>query len=134
MAKTINMPRLHFAAGLFAEDPTRTVEELATRAGVDGKTIYGWSHRPEWAKALDSLKFTGTRKLASKPKRDMKRDSGDLIDLAKDIYCRARQDGMKKTAANNHTAQVVNKAPRTVAQWRKRFRWDEGIILTKGIS
>ena len=120
----LNLPLLHTTAFFFAEDPTLTVKALAKKSGASTAAIYEWAKRDEWHEALDKLGYEGERKFASKPTRDIIRDSGALVDLAEETYHRACASGMRKVAANKHTAKVVNVAVSTIEKWKRRFNWE----------
>ena len=115
----INIVKLHTAAFLFAEDPTRTAKELAKRVRVRVKTIYEWAKREEWHAALDMLKFEGDRRLNT-----YKRNSSDLIERARVLYLSLRADGMRKQAADKETAKRAHTSQRTIQTWRLRYNWE----------
>ena len=124
--KRLNLTKLSAAAFLFTEKPTIAVTELADRVKVAEGTIYKWVKLPEWSKALDDLKYTGDRKL-HREWRDIDRESGDEVALAKQLYLEARAKGIRKGQADNAVANVLNCSDKRIFNWRKRFGWEEEV-------
>ena len=104
--------------------PDKTVKEIAGAVGIRENTVHQWQVKGEWDKALDAFNFTGDRSLRRKASRDLERESGDVIDLAKPTYSTARDTGVKKGQASKHTAENVDVSEKTIFNWRKRFGWD----------
>ena len=125
MPKNFNYYKMGAVAYLFIKEPDKTVKEIADAVGIRENTVHQWQAKGEWDKALDAFNFTGDRSLRRKASRDLERESGDLIALAKSTYLAARAAGMRKGDASKHTAKIVNVSEKTIFNWRKRFRWDE---------
>ena len=127
MPKNFNFYKIGAVAYLFITEPEKTVKEIADDVGVREHTVHQWQAKGEWDKALDAFSFTGDRSLRRKASRDLERESGAVIDLAKSTYAAARDTGMNKGQASKHTAKIVNVSEKTIFNWRKRFGWDEGV-------
>ena len=125
MPKNFNYYKIGAVAYLFITEPDKTVKEIAAEVGVRENTVHQWLAKGEWDKALDAFDFTGDRSLRRKASRDLERESGDVIELAKSTYRDARADGMNKGEASKHTAKIVNVSEKTIFNWRKRFGWDQ---------
>ena len=123
--KNFNYYKMGAVAYLFINEPEKTVKEIADAVGIRENTVHQWQAKGEWDKALDAFNFTGDRSLRRKASRDLERESGDVIDLAKSTYRDARAAGMRKGEASRQTAKVVNVSEKTIFNWRKRFAWDE---------
>ena len=115
---------LHAAAFYLTKYPESTAEEVGAFVGKSKRTIERWSTTAEWHTALDNLGFTGDRTWRRNPHRDVMRDSGDLVDLAKDLYLKARQDGLTRGKADKHVAKIINCSDKRIYHWRKRFGWE----------
>ena len=124
MPKNFNYYKIGAVAYLFITEPDKTVKEIADAVGVREPTVQEWKAKGEWDKALDAFNFTGDRSLRRKASRDLERESGDVIELAKSTYDAARAGGMSKGQASQHTAKIVNVSEKTIYNWRKRFDWD----------
>ena len=124
MPKNFNYYKIGAVAYLFITEPDKPVKEIADAVGVRENTVHQWQSKGEWDKALDAFKFTGDRSLRRKASRDLERESGDVIELAKSTYRDARDTGMNKGNASKHTAKIVNVSEKTIFNWRKRFGWD----------
>ena len=124
MPKNFNYYKIGAVAYLFITEPEKTVKEIADDVGVRENTVHQWLAKGEWDKALDAFNFTGDRSLRRKASRDLERESGDLIELAQSTYAAARDTGMRKGEASQHTAKIVNVSEKTIFNWRKRFGWD----------
>ena len=124
MPKNFNYYKMGAVAYLFITEPDKTVKEIADAVGIRENTVHQWQAKGEWDKALDAFDFTGDRSLRRKASRDLERESGDVIDLAKSTYSTARDTGMNKGDASKHTAKIVNVSEKTIFNWRKRFGWD----------
>ena len=124
MPKNFNYYKIGAVAYLFITEPDKTVKEIADAVGVREPTVHEWKAKGEWDKALDAFNFTGDRSLRRKASRDLERESGDVIDLAKSTYHAARAGGMNKGDADKHTAKIINVSEKTIFNWRKRFDWD----------
>ena len=124
MPKNFNYYKIGAVAYLFITEPDKTVKEIAAEVGVREHTVHKWKSKGEWDKALDAFNFTGDRSLRRKASRDLERESGAVIDLAKSTYRDARDAGMNKGNASKHTAKIINVSEKTIFNWRKRFGWD----------
>lgn len=124
MPKNFNYYKMGAVAYLFIKEPEKTVKDIANAVGIRENTVHQWQAKGEWDKALDAFNFTGERSLRRKASRDLERESGDVIDLAKSTYRDARATGMNKGNASKHTAKIVNVSEKTIFNWRKRFEWD----------
>ena len=122
--RRFNRYKIGAVAYLFITKPDKTVKEIAAEVGVREHTVHQWKAKGEWDKALDAFDFTGDRSLRRKASRDLERESGDVIDLAKSTYRAARAAGMNKGQASKHTAKIINVSEKTIFNWRKRFGWD----------
>lgn len=124
MQNRINLTKLHAAAFLFSQG-TNTAEGLARGVDIGITTIYKWVKLPEWEKALDDLGFTGERSLHSEPRRDIKRDAGDLVETAETLYKQSRGDGNSEKKAVTFVSNALNIDRRRINKWRDRFNWEE---------
>ena len=124
MPKNFNYYKMGAVAYLFINEPEKTVKEIADAVGIRENTVHQWQAKGEWDKALDAFNFTGDRSLRRKASRDLERESGAVIDLAKSMYLDARAAGMRKGEASKHIAKIVNVSEKTIFNWRKRFAWD----------
>ena len=115
---------LHAAAFYITKHPESTAEQVGAFVGKSKRTIQRWSTTAEWQTALENLGFEGDRHWRRKPNRDIQRDDGDIVNLAKDTYLRHRVDGHRKGESIRITARTVNKAEKTIRNWRKRFEWE----------
>ena len=131
MPKNFNYYKMGAVAYLFITEPDKTVKEITDAVGIRENTVHQWQAKGEWDKALDAFDFTGDRSLRRKASRDLERESGAVIDLAKSTYAAARDAGMKKGQASKHTAKIINVSEKTIFNWRKRFGWDD---IGKGYS
>lgn len=119
--------KLHAAAFYLTKHPESTAEEVGAFVGVSKRTIERWSTYAEWHTALDNLNFEGDRSWRRNPHRDIQRDDGDLVDLAKTLYLKHRAEGKRKGDAVKITARIVNKTDQTIRNWRKRFGWEDEV-------
>ena len=124
MPKNFNYYKMGAVAYLFITEPDKTVKQIADAVGIRENTVHQWLAKGEWDKALDAFDFTGDRSLRRKASRDLERESGAVIDLAKSTYAAARDTGLNKGQASKHTAKIVNVSEKTIFNWRKRFGWD----------
>ena len=124
MPKNFNYYKIGAVAYLFIAEPDKPVKEIADAVGVRENTVHQWQAKGEWDKALNAFNFTGDRSLRRKASRDLERESGAVIELAKSTYDAARADGMNKGNASKYTAKIVNVSEKTIFNWRKRFGWD----------
>ena len=134
MPKNFNYYKIGAVAYLFITEPDQTVKEIADAVGIRENTVHQWQAKGEWDKALDAFDFTGDRSLRRKASRDLERESGNLIDLAKSTYCDARDTGMNKGQASKHTAKIVDVCEKTIFNWRKRFGWDDDDIGVEDLN
>ena len=123
--KRLNLTKLSAAAFLFTQG-INTAKGLAEKVDTAEGTIYKWVKLPEWSKALDDLKFTGDRTL-HREWRDIDRESGDEVALAKQLYLEARQKGITRGKADNAVAKVLGCSDKRIYHWRKRFGWEEEV-------
>ena len=112
------------AAHYFTKHPESTAAEVGAFVGKGERTIQRWSETAEWQTALDNLSFKGDRGWRRNVQRDVQRDDGDIVALAKSVYLRHRGDGYKKGVSVKLTSETVNKAEKTIRNWRKRFNWE----------
>ena len=124
--RNINLTKLHAAAFLFSQG-TNTAEGLAEGVDIGITTIYKWVKLPEWEKALDDLKFTGERSLHSEPRRDILRDSGELVETAETLYKQSRADGHSEKKAVTFVASALSIDRRRINKWRDRFGWEDEV-------
>ena len=108
--------------------PAKTRRKLSEALKGRKRPQRSEEHCRRLAEANRGKKFyvdsTGKRSLRRKASRDLERESGDVIDLAKSTYDAARDTGMNKGQASKHTAKIVNVSETTIFNWRKRFGWD----------
>lgn len=121
--------KLHAAAFYLTKYPESSAEDVAEfvstpEQSVSKRTIERWSTRDEWHTALDNFGFTGERNWRRNVHRDVKRDDGDLVELARSMYLKHRSEGKRKGVAVAITARIVNKTEQTIRNWRKRFGWE----------
>ena len=116
--------KLHAAAFHAVKHPEKTAAEVGEYIGVSKRTIERWSKTAEWQDALYNLGFTGEWNWRRNPHRDVARDDGDLVDLAKNIYLSHREKGYRKTQSVQIAARTVGKTEQTIRNWRKRFEWE----------
>ena len=120
--KRLNLTKLHAAAFLFTQGE-RTAKGLSEKVEIAEGTIYKWVKLPEWDKALDDLKYTGDRTL-HREWRDIDRESGDEVALAKQLYLEARAKGITRGKADKAAAKVLNCSEKRIYNWRKRYGWE----------
>lgn len=116
---------LHAAAFYLKKHPESTAEEVGAFVGKSKRTIERWSTYAEWHKALDNLGFDGDRSWRRNPHRDIERDSGDEVALAKQLYLEARGKGITRGKADIAVAKVLDCSDKRIYHWRKRFGWEE---------
>ena len=122
----VNLTKLHAAAFLFTQG-TNTAEGLAAAMNLNVTTIYKWVKRPEWEQALDDLGFTGERSLHSEPRRDIKRDAGELVETAETLYKQSRGDGNSEKKAVTFVSTALGIDRRRINKWRDRFNWEDEV-------
>lgn len=118
---------LHGAACYLRKHPEATAAEVGEFVGKSKRTIERWSTTAEWHTALDNLGFVGDRSWRRELNRDIKRDSGERVDLGKQTYLRYRSEGLTKGKATRATAREINCGEKTIYNWRKRFGWDNEV-------
>ena len=118
---------LHAAAFYLTKYPESTAEEVGAFVGKSKRTIERWSTLQEWHTALDNIGFTGDRGWRRNIARDIERESGDEIALAKQLYLEARQKGITRGKADKAVAKVLNCSDKRIYHWRKRFGWEEEV-------
>lgn len=122
--KRRNITRLSVAAYHFTQG-INTAKGLSEVMGMSEGHIYKWVKLPEWDKALDDLKFTGTRTLHSEPKRNLVRDAGDLAKQAETLYLQSRTDGNTPKQAVTFVCKALGIVDRRrVNRWRDRLGWE----------
>ena len=120
----IIIEELTAAAFYFSKHPESTAADVGAFVGKGQRTILRWSQTAEWNTALDNLGFEGDRGWRRNVQRDIQRDDGDIVHLAKSIYMRHREEGDQKGASVLMAARTVNKSEKTIRNWRKRFNWE----------
>ena len=115
---------LHAAAFYLTKFPESTAEQVGAFVGKSKRTIERWSQTAEWHNALDNLGFTGDRSWRRNPHRDILRDSGDEVALAKQLYLDARAKGITRGKADKAVAKVLGCSDKRIYHWRKRFGWE----------
>lgn len=123
---------LHAAAFYLTKYPESTAEEVAAfvsteKRSVSKRTIERWSTTAEWHTALDNLGFTGDRGWRRNPHRDIERDSGDEVALAKQLYLEARAKGITRGKADKAVAKVLGCSDKRIYHWRKRWGWESEV-------
>jgi len=119
--------KLHAAAFYLTKYPESTAEEVGAFVGTSKRTIERWSTTAEWNQALDNLGFQGDRGWRRNIARDIERDSGDEVALAKQLYLEARAKGITRGKADNAVAKVLGCSDKRIYHWRKRFAWEEEV-------
>ena len=123
--KRLNLTKLSAAAFLFTQG-INTAKGLSEKVDIAEGTLYKWVKLPEWQKALDDLKFTGDRTL-HREWRDIDRESGDEVALAKQLYLEARQKGITRGKADIAVAKVLGCSDKRIYNWRKRYGWEDEV-------
>ena len=121
------LEELHAAAFYLTKYPESTAAEVAEFVGKSKRTIERWSTTAEWHTALDNLGFTGKRNWRRNPHRDIERDSGDEVALAKELYLNARREGVTRGKADIQVAKVLGCSDKRIYHWRKRFGWEDAV-------
>ena len=87
--------KIHSAAFYFSHI-SRDVNEIASKmpSVSRGMLIYKWAKTAEWEHALDVFGYTGDREFARRPRRDTKRDAGDVFLRARAAYFKAINAGV----------------------------------------
>ena len=115
---------LHAAAFYLTKYPESTAEQVGAFVGKSKRTIERWSTSAEWHTALDNIGFTGDRGWRREQPRDIERESGDEIALAKQLFLEARQKGITRGKADKAVAKVLGCSDKRIYHWRKRFGWE----------
>ena len=121
----IIIEELHAAAFYLTKFPESTAEQVGAFVGKSKRTIQRWSKTAEWHNALDNLGFNGDRSWRRNPHRDIQRDSGDEVALAKQLYLNARTKGITRGKADKAVAKVLGCSDKRIYHWRKRFGWED---------
>ena len=119
---------LHAAAFYLTKYPESTAEEVGAFVDKSKRTIERWSTLEEWHTALDNIGFQGDRGWRRNPHRDIIRDSGDEVALAKQLYLEARQKGITRGKADIEVAKVLNCSDKRIYHWRTRWGWEDEVI------
>lgn len=119
--------KLHAAAFFLTKHPESTAKEVGAFVGASERTIHRWSQTAEWHEALDNLGFKGNRNWRRNPHRDIKRDSGDEVNRAKQLYLDARRKGLTRGKADIAVAKVLDCSDKRIYHWRKRFGWEDEV-------
>lgn len=130
MQNRINLTKLHAAAFLFSQG-NNTAKGLSEAVGISEGNLYKWVKRPEWEQALDDLGFTGERSLHSEPRRDIKRDAGDLVETAETLYKQSRADGNSEKKAVTFVSTTLGIDRRRINKWRDRFNWESEVSVAR---
>ena len=123
----MKIEELHAAAFHLTKYPDKSAEEIGAYVGKSKRSIERWSTTAKWHTALDNLGFTGDRGWRRKPNRDIMRDSGDEVALAKQLYLSARQKGFTRGKADTAAANVLDCSAKRIYYWRKRYGWEEEV-------
>ena len=118
---------LHAAAFYLSKHPTATAGEIGAFVGKSKRTIERWSQTAEWETALDNLGFTGDRNWRRKIQRDIQRESGDLVQRAKETYQQLRKDGTPRHKLIRAVSVKLNIPIPRLRKWVKRFNWGASI-------
>jgi len=79
---------------------------------------------PENKRSENTVK--GTRRLDNpETTRDIKHDSGNFIERAKQIYLDKRAEGLKRHKAIQATADKLNCGYMCIYNWQVRFQWEK---------
>ena len=116
---------LHAAAFYLTKHPESTAAEVGAFVGKSKRTIERWSETAEWNTALDNLGFEGDRGWRRKIQRDIQRESGDLVERAKETYEQRLADGTPRHKLVSETAKALDIPIPRVRNWVKRFHWGQ---------
>lgn len=117
--------KLHAAAAIFASRNGCSAQEIADILGMTRNSVYHLAKQEEWHTALDDLHYTGDRQFTAEKRREPKRDTGELVEQAKDFYLTARRAGLKHSRAVNEVLEHLPiKDRRTINAWAKRYDWE----------
>ena len=116
--------KLHAATTLFAERKGCSAKELADLLNVPVNSIYHYAKQPEWNESLDLLCYTGSRAFTKETTRDILKENGDTIALAKAIYKQERSDGSNHKKAVTAVVNELGLKRRRVNEWAKKFDWE----------
>ena len=123
----MKIEELHAAAFHLTKYPDSTAEDIGAYVGKSKRTIERISTTAEWHTALDNLGFTGDRGWRRQQARDILRESGDEVALAKQLYLEARQKGITRGKADKEVAKVLNCSDKRIYHWRKRYGWENEV-------
>ena len=123
----MKIEELHAAAFHLTKHPESTAEDIGAYVGKSKRTIERISTTAEWHTALDNLGFTGDRGWRRQQARDILRESGDEVELAKQLYLDARRKGITRGKADKIVANVLNCSDKRIYHWRKRYGWEEDV-------
>lgn len=120
----MKIEELHAAAFHLTKYPESTAEDIGAYVGKSKRTIERISTTAAWHTALDNLGFTGDRGWRRQQARDILRESGDEVALAKQLYLEARQKGITRGKADTAAAKVLDCSAKRIYYWRKRYGWE----------
>ena len=133
MAKPKNLARIHVAAIYFAQE-SRDINKVAAAFGVSTRTIRRWSkEEPAWEEAIKAWESRRDhthhvdRRFETKPKRNARRDTGQLFDDAEKAYKTAIHEGVASHKLASRTAEMVGEGltRRRVHEWARLYHWRE---------
>lgn len=113
--------RLTTAAYLFTRE--WTLEQIAEILDTTPRTIGRWSKLPVWHEVLDTLEYAGDRSFRRRPKRDIKRESGDQITYTHEVWTELIKEGCHPRNAARLTAERTGLPVPKVRRWEHRFGW-----------
>ena len=123
MAKKKDTVKIHVAATYFVF-VSRRLDKIAKALDLSERTIRRWrDDDPEWEKALDACRYTGTRLFKKKPTRNTSRDAGADYEKAKTAYIKARDLGTNKSKLATIAGEQAGVDRRKVRDWARRDRW-----------
>ena len=125
--------KIHAAAFYFSHI-SRDLREICEVFGVSRDTIYKWVKTPEWQYALDVFGYTGDREFARRPRRDTKRDAGDVFEKARDAYFQAIAEGVATNKLATVAGAAVGLPRRRIHAWAKQYGWRERVNIDRHVT
>ena len=117
--------KIRHAAAYFAL-VSRHAATIANHFDVSTRTIHRWADDPEWQQTLDFLNIDeDQRSFEIQPYRDVDRESGDLVENARQIYQKAIREGHPPHKWVRITADTTGLSTPRIRNWAKRFGWEK---------
>lgn len=102
---------------------SRNIDKIANTVQVSERTIRRWAGTPQWEQALDMWGYDGDRSFETQPKRETKRDAGELYNNAKVEYLKAVKVGHSHRKAPTITEQKTGIPRRRIRAWATKYHW-----------